>query len=141
MKLYAFVVGQGYILAVMFCLGIGLGILYDLIRVVRRLLCVGRITVNISDAIYWIVATSVIWYVQNETAEGVIRFCQLFAVALGMILYYIILSPYVIWIFYTPLHFMGKFFVAMYRYIGRGADAVLHFVGSRVRKKKEKDSL
>ena len=141
MNIYSFVSSQGHILLAMFLLGIALGAFYDLIRVIRRLLDTGRLFVNVSDVVYWVVATAYIWHVQNEMADGVIRFCQLFTVALGMILYYIILSSLVIWIIYTPLHFMGKLFSTMYRYIGRRLDAVLSFIGQRIQRNKKKDGL
>ena len=125
----------------MFCMGVLFGVLYDFLRVLRRLLRLGKLGADITDVLYWVVATAWVWHIQNEEAEGVIRFCQLLAVALGMLLYYIMLSPMVIWILYTPLHFIGKFFAGLYRYIGRGMDRVCGGIHTYVQSKRKKDDL
>lgn len=125
----------------MFFMGVCFGILYDVLRVMRRLLPVGKMIVDITDVLYWMVVTAWVWYVQNEKAEGVIRFCQLLAVALGMLLYYIVLSPMVMWLLYTPLHFVGKFFAGIYRYIVRGMDAVGKTLHAFIQSRRKRDDL
>ena len=119
MELYSFVVTQGHILLVMFVLGVVLGVGYDGIRVIRRLVDARKVAEYISDLIYWLVVTVIVWYVQNQQTDGVIRFCQLLVGAAGMILYFATISPAVVWILYTPLHFVGKLFARSYRYIGK----------------------
>ena len=86
MELYSFVVTQGHILLVMFVLGVVLGVGYDGIRVIRRLVDARKVAEYISDLIYWLVVTVIVWYVQNQETDGVIRFCQLLVGAGGMIL-------------------------------------------------------
>lgn len=139
MDIYWFVVGQGRILLVMFCMGVSFGVLYDLLRVIRRLFRIGSIGVNITDVCYWVVATAWVWRIQNDAAEGVMRFCQLLTVALGMLLYYIMLSPAVMWVLYTPLHFVGKFFAKLYRYTVRGIDIVWDNIQSFIQSKRKRD--
>ena len=125
----------------MFCMGISFGVLYDFLRVLRRLLLIGKLGVNITDVLYWVVVTAWVWHIQNEAAEGVIRFCQLLTVALGMLLYYIMLSPVVIWVLYTPLHFTGKFFVRLYRYIVRGIDTAREGIHTFIQSKRKRDDI
>lgn len=124
MELYSFVVTQGHILLVMFVLGVVLGVGYDGIRVIRRLVDARKVAEYISDLIYWLVVTVIVWYVQNQETDGVIRFCQLLVGAAGMILYFATISPAVVWILYTPLHFVGKLFARSYRYIGKEMNAL-----------------
>ena len=124
MELYSFVVTQGHILLVMFVLGVVLGVGYDGIRVIRRLVDARKVAEYISDLIYWLVVTVIVWYVQNQQTDGVIRFCQLLVGAAGMILYFATISPAVVWILYTPLHFVGKLFARSYRYIGKEMNAL-----------------
>lgn len=120
MEWYWFVESQGHILLVLFLVGAGLGVFYDLIRVGRRLLGASRLVMNVTDVFYWLVVTAVLWDAQNQAAQGVFRLCQLLAVALGMISYYSMLSAKVLWLVYTPLHFLAKELVRVYRYtIGR----------------------
>lgn len=139
-EIYSFVSGQGYILAVMFLLGGMLGLLYDVIRVFRRLFFANRLAVDITDALYWLVVTACIWYAQNEVAEGEIRFCQLLAVALGMILYYIVLSPTAIRLFYMPLHFAGKQLHRFYRYVCKRVDAACRYAVGKIQKIRKRNA-
>ena len=88
MPLYSFVTEQGHILGVMFLLGVCLGVVYDLMDVLRKVRDIAREREMLGDFCYWIVAAFVIWRVLNQETEGILRFCQFFIGASGMILYY-----------------------------------------------------
>lgn len=127
----------------LFFVGAGLGVFYDLIRAYRRLFRVSRLMVNVTDIFYWLVTTAVLWYAQNQVAQGVLRFCQLLAVALGMVLYYSVLSQKVLWLLYVPLHFFSKELVKFYRYtmgkvIDKCREAEKRMAYEKTAKKKEK---
>ena len=141
MELYSFVVTQGHILLVMFVLGVVLGVGYDGIRVIRRLVDARKVAEYISDLIYWLVVTVIVWYVQNQEADGVIRFCQLLVGAAGMILYFATISPAVVWILYTPLHFVGKLFARSYRYIGKEMNALNARIKKHCNKTEKKEHI
>lgn len=132
MRVYSFVLLQGEILGKMFLLGMVMGLLYDFLRIFRRLFRVSRWFVQISDLFYWPMVILLLWAMQNELVEGVVRFCQLFFVAAGMLCYYIILSPWVIWGIYTPLHFCAKQRVKFCRHINRKVESF--FKGKRLSK-------
>lgn len=132
MPIYWFVVGQGKILLTMFSLGIAMGLLYDGVRILRRLFPVSKIIADVTDVLYWTFVTFWVWYVTNQVADGMVRFCQILAIAIGMLLYYSMMSPLVIWIVYTPLHFMGKHFMRLYRYIGKKVDSLWESVDNRI---------
>ena len=141
MELYSFVVTQGHILLVMFVLGVVLGVGYDGIRVIRRLVDARKAAEYISDLIYWLVVTVIVWYVQNQQTDGVIRFCQLLVGAAGMILYFATISPAVVWILYTPLHFVGKLFARSYRYIGKEMNALNARIKKHCNKTEKKEHI
>lgn len=130
MHLYSFVTEQGHILWVMFLLGIGLGLGYDLIRTLRR---ISKITKE--------GAALVIWQVQNAETEGILRFCQLFIGAAGMILYYAIGSKLVRQILYVPLAVICKFFSSLYRYMGKGCDRLFAFLAKWTEQKEKRDDI
>lgn len=138
MQIYSFVVLQGKILASMFLLGVGMGLLYDFLRIFRRLFNVSRWFVQITDFCYWPFVILLLWEMQNETVYGVVRFCQLFFVAMGMLVYYIVMSRWIIWAVYTPIHFVAKQFAKTYRYIERVGDAFLVKVEKRLQMGKRK---
>lgn len=144
MKIYEFVVNQGQILGILFLIGWGLGLFYDLVRVMRRLFRFRKWAADITDVLYWMGVTAILWYAQNQAAEGVVRLCQLLAVAFGMILYYSILSSKMLWVIYTPLHFLGKQWGRFYRYtIGKAVDkwsqTEKRMAYEKAEKKKEKE--
>lgn len=141
MELYSFVVTQGHILLVMFVLGVVLGVGYDGIRVIRRLVDARKAAEYISDLIYWLVVTVIVWYVQNQETDGVMRFCQLLVGAAGMILYFATISPAVVWILYTPLHFVGKLFARSYRYIGKEMNALNARIKKHCNKTEKKEHI
>ena len=141
MELYSFVVTQEHILLVMFVLGVVLGVGYDGIRVIRRLVDARKVAEYISDLIYWLVVTVIVWYVQNQQTDGVIRFCQLLVGAAGMILYFATISPAVVWILYTPLHFVGKLFARSYRYIGKEMNALNARIKKHCNKTEKKEHI
>lgn len=141
MELYSFVVTQGHILLVMFVLGVVLGVGYDGIRVIRRLVDARKVAEYISDLIYWLVVTVIVWYVQNQETDGVIRFCQLLVGTAGMILYFATISPAVVWILYTPLHFVGKLFARSYRYIGKEMNALNARIKKHCNKTEKKEHI
>ena len=141
MELYSFVVTQGHSRLVMFVLGVVLGVGYDGIRVIRRLVDARKVAEYISDLIYWLVVTVIVWYVQNQETDGVIRFCQLLVGAAGMILYFATISPAVVWILYTPLHFVGKLFARSYRYIGKEMNALNARIKKHCNKTEKKEHI
>ena len=141
MHLYSFVTEQGHILWVMFLLGIGLGLGYDLNRTLRRISKITKEGAALGDFFYWIVAGLVIWQVQNAETEGILRFCQLFIGAAGMILYYAIGSKLVRRILYVPLAVICKFFSSLYRYMGKGCDRLFAFLAKWTEQKEKRDDI
>ncbi len=138
MQVYSFVVLQGKVLAEMFLLGMAMGLLYDLLRIFRRLFRVSRLFVQVTDFCYWPLVILLLWEMQNETVYGVVRFCQLFFVALGMLFYYSMISRWVIFAVYTPIHFIAKQIAKIYRYIERRADLLLQKAEGRLNSVKRK---
>ena len=148
MELYSFVVTQGHILLVMFVLGVVLGVGYDGIRVIRRLVDARKVAEYISDLIYWLVVTVIVSVnatmfcrVSQLQFSVVMRFCQLLVGAAGMILYFATISPAVVWILYTPLHFVGKLFARSYRYIGKEMNALNARIKKHCNKTEKKEHI
>lgn len=120
MPVYWFVKEQGDFLLLLFSLGIALGLCYDVIRVLRRVFGTRRVITDIVDFLYWMGVTFVLWVVLNVKAGKSLRYYHILAVALGMLLYYVVMSPVVCWILYTPLHYVTKLLGKLYRYmVGR----------------------
>ena len=141
MPLYSFVTEQGHILGVMFLLGVCLGVVYDLMDVLRKVRDIAREREMLGDFCYWIVAAFVIWRVLNQETEGILRFCQFFIGASGMILYYAIGSRIVRKIFCLPITFLYKSISQLYRYIGKVCDHILAVVAGWTKKEEKRDDV
>ena len=75
-------------------LGMVMQIVYDIIRIFRRLTKRGIIIVAIEDILYWIVASFAIFYYSYEVNNGKFRVYILVGVFLGMILFEISIGKY-----------------------------------------------
>lgn len=140
MVIYSYVTEQGYILWIMFLIGIVLGIAYDVIRTIRTLHRISDRAAAVEDVIYWIAAAFVVWYVQNCRMEGQIRFCQFFTGAAGMMLYYALCSRILRKILYVPLAFVCGVAAEISGIVQKGGRFLQTFVG-KWNKQKEKDQV
>lgn len=141
MHLYSFVTEQGHILWVMFLLGIGLGLGYDLIRpcdASAKLPKRGRLWAIFSMdrcRSCYLAGTKM------QKRRGFYVFCQLFIGAAGMILYYAIGSKLVRRILYVPLAVICKFFSSLYRYMGKCCDRLVAFLAKWTEQKEKRDDI
>ena len=76
-------------------LGGMLGVMYDCLRVLRRMISHKRLWVQIEDGIYWILAVFFAFGVMLYLNSGEIRFFALLGMLGGMGLYFLCLSPLV----------------------------------------------
>ena len=76
--------------------GIGLGLIYDLFRIIRKQ-CKGRIVPQLLDLIFSAIVLSVLFYVMQYVGEGVFRLFMILAAVLGAILYFTGPSIWICW--------------------------------------------
>lgn len=92
---------------------------YDVLRVLRRLLSHGTVLIAIEDILYWIFCAFFIFAMLYQKNEGLIRGFAIGAILLGMLLYNHFISPRVIkgvvwlakkvlWIISTPFRLAKK---------------------------------
>lgn len=70
-----------------FVWGVGITILYDGLRLFRRVIRHGTLAVSIEDLLYWMVYAGLLFRMIYLENDGMIRGFALLAVLLGMILY------------------------------------------------------
>ena len=68
-------------------LGIKLAFIYDGIRIFRILISHKNITVSLEDLVFWIYATWIMFQLQLERSDGVLRGFSVLGMLLGMFLY------------------------------------------------------
>ena len=77
-------------------LGIGIGLVYDILRAVRRHFACGRAATAVLDAVFWIVLTAGLFEFGLVFAAGQPRFFVLVGVLCGALLYFMLLSSAVL---------------------------------------------
>ena len=76
--------------------GMGLVFVYDIFRIVRRILKHGNIWIGIEDIFYWIFCTIAVFLLLYQTNDGMMRAFTFFGILLGMAIYYFLFSRFVI---------------------------------------------
>ncbi len=93
------IIGEAVVFGNAMLLGAGLMMLYDVIRIFRRIIPRGIIWVSIEDLCYWIVFGFSVFVLLYRETDGAIRGFIVGGIALGLILYYVIFSRWLMkWI-------------------------------------------
>jgi spore cortex biosynthesis protein YabQ len=79
--------------------GAAAGVIYDLIRAIRRILRHSIITVQIEDLVFWLVFTISVMLVMLWENNAAVRFFSVVAPLIGMLLYFCTLSKLIISLF------------------------------------------
>jgi len=90
------IIRDNYFLLYSLILGIGVTILYDLLRIFRRVVKHKDALVSIEDLIYWIIVAISVFYMMHTENNGTLRWFAVLGAAVGMILYKKILSNFFI---------------------------------------------
>lgn len=81
------IVNEGHFLFYCFLSGICITVVYDCLRIFRRVKRHGTFWVAIEDLIFWFGAAIFLFYVLYETNNGVIRWFSIAGAAVGMLIY------------------------------------------------------
>lgn len=76
--------------------GAALFLLYDVFRIFRRIVPHGTIWIGAEDFFYWLVCTAVVFVMLYHQNDGMIRGFAIGGVLLGMGLYFLLLSRFVV---------------------------------------------
>lgn len=99
--------------------GILILLLYDLLRIFRRVVSHGVVAIAMEDLCYWLITALLIFQLIYRENDGAIRGYAIAALGMGMLLYYYTLSKYLVngmsWILkkilsflLKPVHFLWK---------------------------------
>ncbi len=81
---------QGLIFAGMFLCGIGFGFLFDFFRAVRKIVTMNSLWVNLTDLMFWMVCTVVVFLTARLTNQGELRWYEFIGLFLGTGLYFLL---------------------------------------------------
>ncbi len=96
--LFLFTVGVGFVI----------GIIYDVFRIIRKIIKHKNFFTQVEDFIFWVVVTFIMFYLMLNNNYGEIRFFSVGGALLGMLLYFLTLSRIVIPASLTIANFVGK---------------------------------
>lgn len=137
--------GQGGLFLCCLLLGGGMGLVYDGMRLVRRILPHGVWAVQIEDGLYWAAVALGVFEVLLKENHGEVRFFLLVAVFGGMGLYGTLASPLVMGVGEKVLKVIGKLvmllltiiftpFRLVYLAFGRPVGNFVRFCGGKSKK-------
>lgn len=76
--------------------GAGLFLLYDVLRIFRRIVPHGNIWIGIEDFVYWLICAGMVFVMLYRENDGMMRGYALIGLVAGMFFYYLLLSRYVV---------------------------------------------
>jgi len=126
-----------FFLASMLC-GVGLVFVYDIFRIVRRLIPHGNIWIGIEDVCYWIFSTGIVFLLLYQKNDGMMRaFCFL-GLVFGGLIYAAFFSRFIIkvvvTVFGAVLKFLGKIFGTVGKPFIKVGKKILIFVRKQLKK-------
>jgi len=108
--------------AVSFALGILLVLVYDCLRIFRRLVRHGTVWISLEDLCYWIFTAFAIFVMLYQKNDGLIRGFSIGGIALGMLLYNQFISRYTV-----------KYIAHILKKIIRFVDKICRFILTPIR--------
>lgn len=93
-------------------LGVFVAVIYDIIRIFRRVVSHNRFFISLEDILYWVFCAWEVFYLLYKESSGVLRWFAILGIALGMFLYMISISRFVV-------HFISKIINKFLDVVGR----------------------
>lgn len=90
------IINQGYIFVIFILNGFLIGILFDIFRILRKSFKTKDIITYIEDILFWIITGIFLLYSVFRFNNGEIRLYMFIAILIGVLLYMLILSSYII---------------------------------------------
>lgn len=84
-------------------MGIFITFVYDLLRIVRRVIPHGNFCISLEDILFWIYCAAKVFLLMYHESDGTLRWFAILGAMVGMLLYKKLVSPY--FVKYTALLF------------------------------------
>ena len=109
-------------------LGVFVAVIYDIIRIFRRVVKHNRFFISLEDILYWVFCAWEVFYLLYKESSGVLRWFAILGIALGMFLYLISVSRFVVYFISKMinkfLHILEKIIVFLLTPFGKAAGKV-----------------
>lgn len=87
---------EALVLEISILVGAALFLLYDFLRILRRIIPHGSLWISVEDICYWLVYTGVVFVMLYRENDGMVRGFAIGGLAFGMLLYFGLLSRFVV---------------------------------------------
>jgi len=111
------VASQASIFLMSVTLGFFAGFVYDLFRILRKSIKHPDFLTQFEDLIFWIFVSGLIFYFVLNKNSGEIRFYIILGSFLGMGLYFMTLSRFVLAVSMTIINFLKEVFLTLYKIV------------------------
>lgn len=129
---------EAFFLGVSLLLGAALFLLYDILRIFRRIVPHGNIWIGAEDFLYWIICTGAVFIMLYQENDGMVRGFALGGIVIGMCVYYFLLSRFVIrvnvLVLKTILGFFRKIFGVLLKPFSIVGKKIAGFLRKRLKK-------
>lgn len=150
--IYSEIIRQAQLFCLAVLTGVGLLFLYDLLRIFRRILKHGTIGIAVEDMFFWLFCAFWLFGFMYRQNDGIIRGFIILGACIGMILYNILFSRWIVkggtaaltWIFRViyrilyfvsaPLRFLGRLCGKRFRVTGRFCKKNMRCIKKRLKK-------
>jgi len=99
---------QLYVFLVMIAAGAGVGMLFDIFRVWRRIVRPGRVSTGVSDIVFWAAVGAGVFSVIYNVNSGELRGFEFIGLLIGALAYFLMLSRICLIIFNGIAHILAK---------------------------------
>lgn len=129
---------QAASLGVSILIGGALFLLYDIFRIFRRVVPHGNFWIGVEDFFYWLCYTAVVFVMLYRENDGMVRGFSIGGIMIGMLLYYFLLSRFVIrinvMVFGTVFGLLGKIFGTILLPFRKHGKKIIYFFRKRLKK-------
>lgn len=95
--------GEAVFFGVAFLVGMGLVLVYDVFRILRRVIRHGTVLIGIEDLCFWLLCTIAVFLLLYQENDGMIRLFAFVGILLGMGIYLAVFSRFIlrffVWLF------------------------------------------
>jgi len=109
--------GQAWLFLSTIIVGAAIGLLYDMFRIFRKTAPHAGIAVQLEDLLFWVVATVLTFYYMLHRNYGEIRPFVMLGVVIGVVLYFITISRFIVRACVAVVNYIIKVVVAAIRII------------------------
>ncbi|MCI8444295.1 MAG: spore cortex biosynthesis protein YabQ [Clostridia bacterium] len=108
------VTNQAYLFSIFIANGIIIGLLFDFFRIMRKSFKTSDIITYIEDILFWILTGIIVLYSIFIFNNGEIRLFMFLAIGIGLLMYMLTFSSYIIKISVTVINFFKKILLKIF---------------------------